>query len=150
MNKNWTSLGLMSGTSGDGVDASLIKTNGIDEYEVLANKYFEYDYNIYKDIHTLKEKIHKISHLEEFDSELNDLERKITIFHAEIIKELKIDEETIVGFHGQTIYHNFKEKISRLDFKIDEVKGLEFNPITQKWKKSENLSVNYIVTSIKN
>ena len=43
-----------------------------------------------------------------------------------------------------------KEKISRLDFKIDEVKGLEFNPITQKWKKSENLSVNYIVTSIKN
>ena len=43
-----------------------------------------------------------------------------------------------------------KEKISSLDFKIDEVKGLEFNPITQKWKKSENLSVNYIVTSIKN
>ena len=113
MKKNWISLGLMSGTSGDGVDASLIKTNGLDEYKVLADKYFEYDSNIYKDIHTLKEKIHKISHLEEFDSELNDLERKITIFHAEIIKDLKIDDETIVGFHGQTIYHNFKEKISR-------------------------------------
>ena len=69
--------------------------------------------NIYRDIHSLKEKIHKISHLEDFKSELNDLERKITIFHAEIIKELKIDDEAIVGFHGQTIYHNFKEKISR-------------------------------------
>ena len=113
MNKNWTSLGLMSGTSGDGVDASLIKTNGLNEYKVLIDKYFEYDSNIYRDIHTLKEKIHKISHLEDFDSELNDLERKITIFHAEIIKDLKIDDETIVGFHGQTIYHNFKEKISR-------------------------------------
>ena len=113
MKKNWISLGLMSGTSGDGVDASLIKTNGLDEYKVLTDKYFEYDSNIYKDIHTLKEKIHKISHLEDFDSELNDLERKITIFHAEIIKDLKIDDETIVGFHGQTIYHNFKEKISR-------------------------------------
>ena len=113
MKKNWISLGLMSGTSGDGVDASLIKTNGLDEYKVLTDKYFEYDSNIYRDIHTLKEKIHEISHLEEFDSELNDLERKITIFHAEIIKKLKIDDETIVGFHGQTIYHNFKEKISR-------------------------------------
>ena len=113
MNKNWISLGLMSGTSGDGVDASLIKTNGLDEYKVLADKYFEYDFNIYRDIHILKEKIHNISHLEDFDSELNDLERKITIFHAEIIKDFKIDDETIVGFHGQTIYHNFKEKISR-------------------------------------
>jgi len=113
MKKNWISLGLMSGTSGDGVDASLIKTNGIDEYKVLTDKYFEYDSNIYRDIHTLKEKINKISHLEEFDNELNDLERKITIFHAEIIKDFKIDDETIVGFHGQTIYHNFKEKISK-------------------------------------
>ncbi len=33
MKKNWMSLGLMSGTSGDGVDASLIKTNGLDEYK---------------------------------------------------------------------------------------------------------------------
>lgn len=113
MKKSLISLGLMSGTSGDGVDASIIKTNGIDEYKVLLDKYFEYDSNIYKDIHSLKDKIHKISNLEEFDSELKDLERKITIFHAEIIKELNIDDETIVGFHGQTIYHNFKEKISK-------------------------------------
>ena len=107
------SLGLMSGTSGDGVDASVIETNGLDEYRVLTDKYFEYDSNIYRDIHSLKEKIHNLSHLEQFKNELIDLERKITIFHAEIIKELKIDDETIVGFHGQTIYHNFKEKISR-------------------------------------
>ena len=113
MKKSWISLGLMSGTSGDGVDASLIKTNGLDEYKVLTDKYFEYDSNIYRDFHSLKEKIYKISHLKELDNELIDLERKITIFHAKIIKDLKISDETIVGFHGQTIYHNFKEKISR-------------------------------------
>ena len=113
MRKNWKSLGLMSGTSGDGVDASIIKTNGLDEYNVLTDKYFEYDTDIYRDIHSLKEKIHKISHLTDFENELNDLERKITIFHAKIIKDLKIDDETIVGFHGQTIYHNFQEKISK-------------------------------------
>ena len=28
-------LGLMSGTSGDGVDASIIQSNGINQYEVI-------------------------------------------------------------------------------------------------------------------
>ena len=35
----------MSGTSGDGVDASLIKSDGID-LQVVKNKYYEYDDNI--------------------------------------------------------------------------------------------------------
>ena len=43
MQKKYTSLGLMSGTSGDGVDASIIFSNGIDEFEVIKDKYFEYD-----------------------------------------------------------------------------------------------------------
>ncbi len=34
-------------------------------------------------------------------------------------------------------------------FTID-VKGLDFNPILKKWKKSDNLSVNYIISSSKN
>ena len=33
MHKKLISLGLMSGTSGDGVDASIIRTNGLDKYE---------------------------------------------------------------------------------------------------------------------
>jgi len=40
--------------------------------------------------------------------------------------------------------------IKKLNFSVKEVKGLEFNPITQKWKRSNNLSVNYIITSYKN
>ena len=47
MQKNYTSLGLMSGTSGDGVDASIIVSNGIDHFEVVKNKYFEYDTSLY-------------------------------------------------------------------------------------------------------
>ena len=44
MQKNYTSLGLMSGTSGDGVDASIILSNGIDQYEVIIkDKFYEYD-----------------------------------------------------------------------------------------------------------
>tara|TARA_B100001063_G_C16738066_1_gene543144 strand:+ start:27 stop:1145 length:1119 start_codon:yes stop_codon:yes gene_type:complete len=113
MQKKWISLGLMSGTSGDGVDASIIETNGINQYETIKDKYFEYEPDIYKDIHNLKEKIHKIEHLTTYSDEINNLERKITIFHAEIIKELSIKDDTLVGFHGQTIYHNPVEKISK-------------------------------------
>ena len=113
MQKSWISLGLMSGTSGDGVDASMIRSNGINQYELIKDKYFEYDLKIYRDIHNLKEKIHKIEHLEKYKDEIDILERNITIFHAEIIKQMSISENTIIGFHGQTIYHNPEEKISR-------------------------------------
>ena len=35
-------------------------------------------------------------------------------------------------------------------FSTIEIKGLEFSPFTRKWKRSENLSVNYIICSCKN
>ena len=34
-------------------------------------------------------------------------------------------------------------------FKTLDIKGLEFNPINSKWKRSDNLSVNYIICSKK-
>ena len=43
-----------------------------------------------------------------------------------------------------------EKMISNLNFSILETKGLEFNPFTQKWKRSNDLSVNYIITSVKN
>ena len=43
-----------------------------------------------------------------------------------------------------------EEKISNLNFSVIEIKGLQFNLITQKWKQSKDLSVNYIITSVKN
>ena len=113
MNKRYISLGLMSGTSGDGVDASVIISNGIDDYESIKDKYFEYDIKIYKDIHELKDKINNSKDLINYATEISNLERSITIFHAKIIKDLKMkDEDYFIGFHGQTIYHNSEEKIS--------------------------------------
>ena len=43
-----------------------------------------------------------------------------------------------------------QKKLSDKLFLTNDVRGLEFNPISFKWKKSENLSVNYIITSLKN
>ena len=114
MQKNYISLGLMSGTSGDGVDASLIISNGIDSYESIKDKYFEYNQEIFKEIHGLKEKINNSKDIKKYSKELLSLERKITIFHAKIVDEFsKKYDDFLVGFHGQTIFHNSKDKISK-------------------------------------
>ena len=42
-----------------------------------------------------------------------------------------------------------EKKLYEKKFTTNNVKGLNFNPILSKWKKSNNLDVNYIVTSIK-
>jgi 2-polyprenyl-6-hydroxyphenyl methylase/3-demethylubiquinone-9 3-methyltransferase len=43
-----------------------------------------------------------------------------------------------------------EKKLSNINFVMLETKGLEFNPIFSEWKKTDNLSVNYIITSAKN
>jgi 2-polyprenyl-6-hydroxyphenyl methylase/3-demethylubiquinone-9 3-methyltransferase len=43
-----------------------------------------------------------------------------------------------------------EKKLNNQNFTTNNIKGLSFNPILNKWKKSENLSVNYIICSIKN
>ena len=57
MSKSFCSLGLMSGTSMDGVDASIIQSDGEIEYIDILDKYFEYPKNIYKNLTTLRDKI---------------------------------------------------------------------------------------------
>ena len=48
MNRNFFSLGLMSGTSIDGVDASIIKSDGENHYKVILDNYFKYDQKIFR------------------------------------------------------------------------------------------------------
>jgi len=106
----------MSGTSGDGVDASVINSDGEKHYKVLINKYFQYSDEISQNIYILKRNINKIDDVKKFSTEINELERKITLFHSNVIsnfsnkKDFEID---LIGFHGQTILHSPKNKYSK-------------------------------------
>ena len=115
MEKIYTALGLMSGTSMDGIDASIIKSNGEDKYEAVFDHYFEYDEEIYRELINIRDKINSPENLRENLISLNILEKKITLFHAkicsQIIEKYRLDLD-LVGFHGQTIFHSAEKKIS--------------------------------------
>ena len=85
MKQEYISLGLMSGTSGDGVDASIIRSDGATNYEVINDKYVQYGEEIQQNIHNLKDKIQNIKDLKISVKELSDLERQITLFHSKLI-----------------------------------------------------------------
>ena len=57
MSKSYYSLGLMSGTSMDGVDASIIQSDGETKYKTVVDRYFEYPLGIYNTLTKLRDKI---------------------------------------------------------------------------------------------
>ena len=114
MEKNLLSLGFMSGTSGDGVDSSVISSNGKDSIIIKYNRFDTYPSKLSNKIHRIKENISKMQDLLKYSSNIEELEREITDFHVAIaVKISKQINYDLIGFHGHTIYHNADEKISK-------------------------------------
>ena len=114
MEKNLSALGFMSGTSGDGVDSSIISSNGQNNINIKYNRFDPYPASLSKKIHNLKNRILEIQDLLKYSIEISKLEREITDFHAHIaLKISKNFEFELIGFHGHTIYHDADIKISK-------------------------------------
>ena len=80
------------------------------------------------------------------------LNRTITSYIKAIIGAEYILRWLPIGTHDWNKFirpEELENKLSAENLKTIEVKGLVFNPLNNKWKKSNNLSVNYIICSSK-
>ena len=114
--KLFTSIGLMSGTSMDGVDISIIQSDGQYQFYNILDEYFEYDIDLQEELIGLRNLVVNQNDLIKNSKELGNLERKITVFHAEKINRILLEykkEIDLIGFHGQTIFHDPQKKISK-------------------------------------
>ena len=114
--KLYTAIGLMSGTSMDGVDLSIISSDGYYRFSNILNDYYEYDKNLLDQLVRLRDSVSTRQDLLQNSEKLRDLERNLTLFHADAVnKSLKKfrDPIDLIGFHGQTIFHNPQEKITK-------------------------------------
>jgi len=99
-----TVIGLMSGTSLDGIDAAAIRTNGVEVLEIGPSFTLPYD-------DTMRNRIRAAIN-EQGVTDDPHLERDLTIMHSEAVMQL--DEQynvraDLIGFHGQTIVHKPEE-----------------------------------------
>ena len=114
--KIFTSLGLMSGTSMDGVDASIIQSDGINEFELISNEYCEFDRDLYQKLIELRDKLFSSKDLAQNLKHIIEIERNFTLFISKFVNSL-VEKNSLtldlIGFHGQTILHLPKKKISK-------------------------------------
>ncbi|MDG1286431.1 MAG: anhydro-N-acetylmuramic acid kinase [Rickettsiales bacterium] len=99
-------IGLMSGSSLDGIDVAAILSDGESVLEQGPSLTLPYDAEMQK-------RLHRGVYRESPDRGL--LERDITLLHAEAVNQLLADFDKpveVIGFHGQTIDHRPTDGVS--------------------------------------
>lgn len=107
-------IGLMSGTSMDGIDAALLLTDGKSEIHPLAYSSLSYDKEFKQNLRNNEAECRKTQK----NVASSELIMQSTKLHAKIVEKLlktqnlSTQDIDLIGYHGQSLYHNPKEKIT--------------------------------------
>ena len=109
--RTWRAIGLMSGTSMDGIDLAMLRTDGENLVERGPSFFAPYDAAFRRRIEAGLEEAKKIGRRDERPGDLAALERDITGLHADAVDLFlrnganACGKPDVVGFHGQTVLH---------------------------------------------
>jgi anhydro-N-acetylmuramic acid kinase len=113
-----TAIGLMSGTSLDGVDVALIETDGQRVKAFGPSGYRPYTENERGLLRQALTEAVNLPRREARPGILREAERAVTIAHAEAVaaftaqNHISREDVDIVGFHGQTVLHRPERKMT--------------------------------------
>ncbi len=129
----YMALGCMSGTSLDGIDCSIIKSDGVSYANEISNKFIPYSEELQKKLNNIIGQ----GYLND-TSALTLLNQEYKNFIDQFIKKnnTKID---LIAIHGQTVYHDQSTKISIQLFD----KSLKFDsnsPVICNFRKNDLLN----------
>ena len=106
-----TAIGLMSGTSMDGIDVALLRTDGRDRVERGAALGFPYEPAFRDGLKRVLEEAKSITERNERPRSLARIETELTLRHARAVEiflsrnNLQAADIDVIGFHGQTVLH---------------------------------------------
>ena len=97
-------IGLMSGTSMDGIDLALVETDGEAHVKVLASSALAFEKEFADQIRQALDDAKSVVSREDRPGCFEDVERALTARHIYAIAGFGMDAD-VIGFHGQTVLH---------------------------------------------
>jgi anhydro-N-acetylmuramic acid kinase len=131
MGKTLRALGLMSGTSMDGIDVALIETDGEDTLQRGRSGTYPYSETFRANLREALAQAAQIGQRRERPAQLAMVEQYLTDLHVEAVTQFledhRVDPQTVdvIGFHGQTVLH---KTVMTRSTSVDEPKAVLDTP----------------------